>query len=226
MELQRVKEDYFSEILLYYLFVLSTLYFLNLFNIKGQEVIFINGLHNTSLDIFFSVITEFGNGALFVPVILLAAFKSYRLALMGIASWLIHGLICLVLKRIVFADFKRPAALLDNSLLHFVPGINVHHHYSFPSGHTATIFCFAVFVSLMYRSRLLAFTMLLLAIAVGVSRIYLLQHFMEDVLVGSVIGTVTAFAFYHYFTVTKFSSWMDSNLSVFFRERAQRPQGR
>ena len=223
MDLRKIRDDRFSEILFYYLIVISFFYILNLFNTKGQEVILINGLHTQSLDLFFSRITEFGNGALFVPIILLIAFKSYRYAIMGISVWAAHGLLCLIFKRILFSEFKRPAALLDNSLLHFVEGVNVHHHYSLPSGHTATIFCLAVFVSLVYKSRLLTFGMLLLAIAVGCSRIYLLQHFLEDVLAGAVVGAITSFSFYHYFTVTKFPPWMNSNLSVFFRSRFPKP---
>jgi len=223
MEVQRIKLDRFSEILFYYLIVISLFYILNLFNIKGQEVILINGLHTESLDLFFSFITEFGNGLLFAPIILLIAFRSYRYAFLGISVWAMHGLLCLIFKRLFFSDFKRPAALLDHSLLHFVDGVNVHHHYSFPSGHTATIFCLAVFVSLVYKNRLLTFGMLLLAIVVGCSRIYLLQHFLEDVLAGAVVGAITSFSFYHYFTFTRFPPWMNSNLSVFFRSRSPKP---
>lgn len=223
MDLARIKNDRFSETLFYYLVVISFFYVLNLFNIKGQEVILINGLHNQSLDVFFRTITEFGNGILFAPLILLIAFRSYRMALMGIAVWATHGLLCLILKRFLFSGFKRPAALLDNTLLHFVDGVNVHHHYSFPSGHTATIFCLAVFVALVYKNRLLAFSMMLLAVVVGCSRIYLLQHFLEDVLAGAAVGAMTTFSFYHYFTVTRFPPWMNSNFSELLRSRFPKP---
>jgi membrane-associated phospholipid phosphatase len=228
MDFKKIKRDHFAEILFYYLIVLTLVYLLNLFNDKGQEVLVINGFHNVQLDFFFSHITELGNGLLFLPVIIVVAFKSYRLAILGTAVWAMHGLCCLVMKRVVFPDFKRPVALIDNSLLHFPEGVKVHYHYSFPSGHTATIFCLAVFVSLIYKNRLLSIVMIIVALVVGCSRIYLLQHFLEDVLAGAVLGSAISFSFYQYFIATKFPPWMNSNLSVLFRSgpKLSKPQNR
>jgi membrane-associated phospholipid phosphatase len=226
MEGRKIKNDHYTEVLFLYLVVITLVYLLNVFNTKGDEVIFLNRLHNKPLDFFFALITELGNGIFFLPIIFLVSLKGYRFAFFGASVWAAHGLICLVLKRFLFSGFKRPAAILDHSLLHFVDGVTVHHHYSFPSGHTATIFCLAVFISLTYKNRWLTFGLMCLAVAVGCSRIYLLQHFLEDVLAGAIVGALTSFAFYAYFMSAKFPPWMNSNLSTIFRPRlSRRTQG-
>jgi membrane-associated phospholipid phosphatase len=63
---------------------------------------------------------------------------------------------------------------------------------SFPSGHATT--CFAIFTTFAFISRdnKLRALLAVLAILFALTRVYLSQHFLEDVLVGSLIGTLTA----------------------------------
>ena len=56
---------------------------------------------------------------------------------------------------------------------------------SFPSGHSGTAFTTAVLLSSFYQMRAAFFT---LAIMVAFSRIYLEDHFLSDVVTGSIIG--------------------------------------
>ena len=86
----------------------------------------------------------------------------------------------------------------------------MHHSNSFPSGHTSTFFVFATccVIILAYRylrdakqhepkSRLMFYTSILALLALaalgGYSRIYLSQHFLSDVCVGSIIGIIAPF---------------------------------
>lgn len=97
-----------------------------------------------------------------------------------------------VLKR-VFAR-TRPFASLDNiKPLVFAPP----NDYSFPSGHAAGSFAFAVFFALVLwkrgrAARITAIVLLLLAVGVGLSRIALGVHFPGDVLAGAALGTTVA----------------------------------
>ena len=104
--------------------------------------------------------------------------------------------------------------LIDNHLLHFVPNIDVHSHYSFPSGHTATIFCIALFLSLVIRRKMVAVALLLLALTVSYSRIYLLQHFLMDVAAGSLIGIVVVLLFWKIFDHIRFDSRMHHGFRI------------
>ena len=64
---------------------------------------------------------------------------------------------------------------------------------SFPSGHTLGAFTLFTFIALYTSQQKTAFLWLLPAVLVGVSRIYLGHHFLEDVVFGAFLGVVWAF---------------------------------
>jgi membrane-associated phospholipid phosphatase len=71
-----------------------------------------------------------------------------------------------------------------------VTGIDQLSVHSFPSGHTVTAFSTALVLAYWCKNKLWGLPLLLLAALVGYSRMYLSQHFFEDVTAGSVIGVV------------------------------------
>lgn len=155
---------------------------------KGQEVYWLNGLHHPTLDALMKTVTWWGEGFFLIPLLLAAPFVSGRATVLVAASWVGHGLVCLLVKRLLFPGMARPLAVLDPMLLHFTEGVKVHAHYSFPSGHTATAFCIATVVILLSRKAWVGTVITLLAVGVALSRIYLIQHFVVDVAAGAVIG--------------------------------------
>lgn len=162
---------------------------------KGQEVIYINQWHNPGADFFFRHVTHLGDGLFAIVLALAMLWVRFRHTLQLLLSWGISGLAVQLLKRTFFADQVRPAAYFKQSTpLHYVEGVTVHFNYSFPSGHSAT--AFAIFLSLSIalqgRSNWLSFICFALASLVAFSRIYLVQHFGEDVYAGAWIGTLTA----------------------------------
>ena len=181
---------------------------------KQEGVLWINQHHFTWLDQLMVLITTLGAGLLFLPLLVAMLFVRFRYAILTLTVWVGHGILCAVLKRGLFGHLKRPKELIDNSLLHFVPGVEVHSHFSFPSGHTATIFCFAFLLSLFVRNTMATIGLLLIALAVGYSRVYLLQHFLVDVAAGAVIGVVTTYLLWRYFENSQFPSWMNSRLEI------------
>ncbi|NDC31866.1 MAG: phosphatase PAP2 family protein [Bacteroidetes bacterium] len=65
-------------------------------------------------------------------------------------------------------------------------------------GHSAAAFAFFTILALFYQKPAFQIVCLLLAIFTAYTRIYLLQHFFQDTLVGSVIGVVTSVWVYHW----------------------------
>ncbi|MEV3713209.1 phosphatase PAP2 family protein, partial [Paenibacillus larvae] len=61
---------------------------------------------------------------------------------------------------------------------------------SFPSGHTTAIF--SIITPFLFMTGWFSLVLLVLAILVGMSRVYLGHHYPSDCLVGSFLGTVSA----------------------------------
>ena len=197
-----------------YLPVLGSLFLLSLFIEKGQDVLWINGHHSDVTDFFFTRITNLGDGWIFLPLTLILLFIRFQYAIMSAVIALLHGLIVSLFKRLLFPDALRPKSLIDNDLLHFVPGVDVHSVHSFPSGHTATIFCAALFIALLWRNRFLSILFIMLALLVAYSRIYLLQHFLIDVAAGAEVGCFTTAVTWQFFAAMKTPTWMNSRLQL------------
>jgi len=158
----------------------------------------INEKHNLFLDYFFSFWTHLGDGLFtFAAVVIIGlfAFKTYRYSTfaLGISTLVLAGALSQLLKRVVFDDALRPKELIGAEKLYFVPGIDVHSLLSFPSGHAAAGFAFMGFVACLFFSKN-KFAQLLLAITavlIGYSRMYLSQHFLEDVVAGAILGILS-----------------------------------
>ena len=181
---------------------------------KGQDVLWINRFHTPFLDRFMVVTTQLGAGFLFLPLLVVLLFVRFRYAVLTALVWIGHGVVCAILKRGVFGPVKRPVALLDNNVLYFVPDVDVHSFFSFPSGHTATMFCFAFLLSLLIKNRWATIALLLVALLVGYSRIYLLQHFLMDVAGGAVIGVSVTYFLWRYFETAKLPTWMNRFIQI------------
>ena len=73
-------------------------------------------------------------------------------------------------------------------------GIDLSTDYCFPSGHTAVTFCVAAVLIIYYRAK--AVPAAVLAFLIGISRIYLCEHYVTDVAAGMVIGVACGVAGY------------------------------
>jgi len=165
----------------------------------GDYVLLLNESHTPTGDFFFKYITHFGDGYLLAAVIAVVLILNWRAGLVFGAIGIGHSIISGVLKRVVFEGTPRPKTYFEDAdFLNYVAGVSVHGFNAFPSGHTMTAFALATFVSLYFDKKWLTGTMFVLAVFAGISRVYLLQHFLIDILVGSMIGVVvTATTFYY-----------------------------
>lgn len=181
---------------------------------KGNDVLFINGGNTPFLDEFFKTITLFGDGLWFIPVAIISLFIRFQYSTVLALAALINGILISILKRGFFAGSERPAKVLDNDLLHFAQGVDIHHYNSFPSGHTATAFGLALLIALLFKKRTLSIFVLMLAMAVGYSRIYLAQHFLIDVTAGAIVGCFTTLMAWQIIQSANRPRWMNRKLTL------------
>ena len=70
---------------------------------------------------------------------------------------------------------------------------------SFPSGHTMSGFALYTIVALLWNQKswggLIAVSF---AVLTGISRIYLVHHFLEDVVSGAIVGVLIALIIYYF----------------------------
>ena len=169
-----------------------------LFFKKTDIHLFINNIHCISADYFFKYYTHAGDGIVVAIVIFLLLFFSYRNTIILAISTLMSTFVLLLFKEILLSDVDRPKMVFIkiNQMLYFVPGVNVHLNYSFPSGHTISGFSLFLFFALISKNRTLKFLFFILAFLIGYSRMYLSQHFLIDIYFGSLIGVIfTTLAF-------------------------------
>ena len=197
----------------YSLFVL-TFSVLIFCNSKANLHLWMTSFHSPTADIFFHYYTYVGDWVPFAIAGLLL-FYNYRITLFVMISQLVCGIFSTSIKN----AWNEPRPLLYFQLhypeiqLHHVAGVNLYTVHSFPSGHTITAFAF--FFALCQYSKIpfLHFLYFLLALLVGISRIYLSQHFAVDVLVGSFLGILAVYL--SKLLIDKFPlKWIDN---TFFR---------
>ena len=173
---------------------------------KGTLELWINSYHNVPSDIFFKNITHLGDGIILIAPILVLLFVRYSYTILLTWATLIHMLVVVLCKRILFHGIPRPAEYLADIPFYTVPGVSLHHWNSFPSGHTASAFMLACILSMIFSKKVWPqIIFLLTAILIGFSRVYLMQHFFMDVLAGSLAGVWSAFAA-RWITLSFFSS--------------------
>lgn len=180
----------------FFLFLLVTpLLFID----KPKILLFINENHSPLLNFFFKSLSSIGNAvsAVLICIIFLLSEK-LKYFIQFLLSFVIQMLFVLPLKHIFFDGSYRPFKYFkmyhDENLLNLVDGVKIYYFDTFPSGHTATIFFICTFLALFYNKRLLTCFLFILAFLVGMSRIYLVQHFFIDVYFGATIGIFSSVA--------------------------------
>ena len=158
---------------------------------KGEVVLWLNARHNAFWDQAMVAWTFLGDGWAFAIALVVVALVRFYHILPLLVAVVIQTVLVHLGKRVLFPGALRPKGWFDaDTPLQFVEGIKVHLANSFPSGHTATGFTLAFLVMLLHRKALSSALALMLAIGVGVSRMYLVLHFWEDVFAGSLVALV------------------------------------
>ena len=160
--------------------------------LEGSVLLWIQDcVRNPALTGFFTAVTTLGNAGIiwiFLTVLLLAQKKTRRIGwmcLLALAGSLVIN--NMILKNLVARP--RPYEMVEG----LMPLIARPSDYSFPSGHTGSSFAAA---AVLYGQlpKKWGIAALVLAVLMGISRLYLGVHYPSDVLAGALIGSVIGLA--------------------------------
>lgn len=156
----------------------------------GDVVLWINARHTVQGDFFFKYWTYLGDGVILGAVALYFLFTHlwrfyFMLLAIALQTAFVH-----IFKQWLYAGEPRPKTFFEDQIdqLNFVEGVTVRGYDSFPSGHTATAFVLGMVLIWVSKNLYWRFVLFVSAILVGISRIYILQHFARDVFFGSIFG--------------------------------------
>ena len=168
---------------------------------RGAAVLFLDRYHNSFLDIFFKITTAYGEFIgffiSFVVLLSVSLIDRKKYIFMLAISALLSLVISQSCKHVLFSSEHRPSYYYNE--LTSVDGVDHHKNNSFPSGHTTAAFTFVTILAFGINKKWMHVFLPFLAAFVGVSRIYLGQHFLIDVVVGAIIGIFTATISFYFF---------------------------
>lgn len=182
---------------------------------KPELHMLLNSHHTSVQDTFFKYFTVLAEWPLYLLALLPLLWKKMKPTLFFAMCELTGGSVLQLLKYLFNA--ARPVSVFEHYpqlVLPLVQGVKMHHSNSFPSGHASTFFMFSTCCTIILAyyycrtdkphtlsTKILFNTSLLLLLAFAAlgafSRIYLSQHFLEDVCMGSIIGFITPFLMFH-----------------------------
>lgn len=205
---------------------------------QTEIVIFLQSFASDFLTSFFSFFTEIGRNTYTLPLMLIILFGvSFRAGfiLVHVVAW--NGLITFYLKE--YFSLPRPANVdlnvkllgksYPNSTLfesmgaksffsglpkHVVEYIRSHpiDSWGFPSGHTSQAMTLWGSIFVFFKTTFIKIIAVVMIIFIPLSRMYLGQHFLADILGGFLIGSMMALAFYNLVI-------RNDKLKVFFFEK-------
>ena len=144
------------------------------------------------LDFFFSNITRLGNAGIIWIILGIGLIFQKKHRITGIGMLLSMLAAFLINDQLIKPLVCRPRPFTFREITLLIPPPN---GWSFPSGHSCSAFCAAVF--LFYSDRKLGTPAFVLAGLIAFSRMYLYVHFPTDVLCGSLLGSLLGFLFFH-----------------------------
>ena len=189
---------------------------------KVPLLLMLNKWHHPILDDFFLYITWLGDGITYGLLLIILALRGYtiRKLLIGGISFCLMSVVVQSMKRIFFVDCLRPLALISPNLLHVPDGVICHKTLSFPSGHVGTTFTAICFLYLILPKKRKIYNSLLLiaALLIAYSRLYLCQHFYTDVYIGAWIGAITPLFVYRALINFNWKKrpWLDKSIKEIF----------
>jgi len=155
----------------------------------------INQIGNSGFDVVMRYLTHAGDGIFALLVFIALLFIRIKTALIALICFGLTAGVVQLLKHTVFVKMKRPFYFLQSEAnFRIIDDFTYHTSNSFPSGHAASIFAICTVIAYQYKSKLsVQLLLVIFAILVALTRVYLCQHFLQDIIAGSLIGTLIAY---------------------------------
>ena len=185
----------------------------------GEEIIHLNAWRDEPFNTLFRLATSLGEPVAFILTGIAALFWRYRFALLIVLTGIVVSPTVYILKDKIGTD--RPITFFEKERmrdrLDLVPKEALNSgQTSFPSGHTMAAFALYSVLTLIAGERFRQWGLLfaILSILTGFSRIFLAQHFLADVLGGSILGMFVAWMVWQMNSRMQGKKWrfLDSNL--------------
>jgi len=160
---------------------------------KAELHIMLNKANAPFFDVFFKYTTHLGDGTVIAILAIVFLFIKYRYFFAFLLGSLSAAVAVNLFKKVFLDEMYRPSKyfeLFESYQLHLIEGVKLHSLQSFPSGHTATAFSVFLMLALITKNRWGKLLLFFGAILVAYSRVYLSQHFLIDIAVGSLISVV------------------------------------
>jgi membrane-associated phospholipid phosphatase len=189
-------------LLLYLALLLPSLYLIYAYDKLQVHLIFNQLVGSVYVNGFFYYITYLGDGFVAIFILLLLCTLNLRRGLYTTLSFVLASLFSQFLKRYVFEDIDRPWMIFQHKQelgLQLVEGVDKHIHNSFPSGHATQAFAIFICLAFTSRNRLLKLIFFIIAAVTAFSRVYISQHWLNDIVAGSSIGMAFSIVLYLWF---------------------------
>ncbi|NQU85160.1 MAG: phosphatase PAP2 family protein [Mariniphaga sp.] len=172
---------------------------------KGEILLAFNSISNSQLDQIFLQVTKIGLGSFVAIVGALLIFYKFRWPILVFINLAWVGLFTALFKRLFFNMASRPFHYFYyDDFSRFLYDAPLSYYNTFPSGHTMTIYAICSLMAILINRKLVSLVLFLIALMVGISRIYLLQHFFIDTYFGALIGIIS----------TLLTIWLDNKLKL------------
>jgi membrane-associated phospholipid phosphatase len=176
-------------------------YFLmGVFN-KGDMILLFAENRSELKNTFFLYCTYIGEGYVYFFATIILLFSGYSRSLAICLNAILVLLISQALK--IFFSHERPVRYFSDlleqpDLPNYIPNVHLLDGWttSFPSGHTTSAFAFYSLLAFFIPNKWIKMLCLVLAALVGLSRMYLVQHFLKDVTTGMMTGFLIALVTY------------------------------
>ena len=163
----------------------------------GSEFLFFNPIKVTFFNYFFRFCTLLGEAYLYVIIFFYLFFKNKQYAiLMPITGGLVSLIVWITKK--TFCQF-RPYEYMDEydwmKKIELVPDVFMNSgDTTMPSGHTLSAFALFTILAFIIKNNKVFWNTILFffALMVGISRVYLVQHFLKDIYTGALFGVLLA----------------------------------